>query len=146
MINIKKYIQYFAGNPTSIFLRNVFSFFTVLFHIVIFYLDGRNCVMKNENGLYFLNHDLLIRTLDSNFSTSHFTILFGILKYALSGSYKHIYLARQGMHKLLLIVCIGATVVTYYYYHCKQENITCFTTFHHQFIQNCIFFIFGIIY
>ena len=34
--------------------------------------------MKNENGLYFLNHDLLIRTLDSNFSTSHFTILFGI--------------------------------------------------------------------
>ena len=82
--------------------------------------------MKNENGLYFLNHDLLIRTLDSNFSTSHFTILFGILKYALSGSYKHIYMARQGMHKLWLIVYIGATVVTYYYCHCKQENITCY--------------------
>ena len=33
------------------------------------------------------------------------------------------------------ILRIDATVVTYYYYRCKQENATCVTTFHYQFIQ-----------
>ena len=42
---------------------------------------------------------------------------------------------------------IDATVVTYYYCcHCKQENATCVTTFHCEFIQKCIFFIYDIIY
>ena len=37
---------------------------------------------------------------DSNFLTTYFIILFGLLKYVLSGSQKHVYMARQGMYKL----------------------------------------------
>ena len=33
-----------------------------------------------------------------------------------------------------------------YHYCCKQENATCVTTFPHQFIQKCKFFMFDIIY
>ena len=37
---------------------------------------------------------------DGNFLASHFITLFGLLKYVLSGSQKHIYMTRQGMHNL----------------------------------------------
>ena len=37
---------------------------------------------------------------DSNFLAPGLTILFSLLKYVLSGSLKHIYMTKQGMHKL----------------------------------------------
>ena len=36
---------------------------------------------------------------DSNFFAPFIMILFGLVKYVLSGSQKHIFMARQGMHK-----------------------------------------------
>ena len=37
---------------------------------------------------------------DSNILAPTFVILFGLLKYVLSGSQKHVHMAKQGMHKL----------------------------------------------
>ena len=37
---------------------------------------------------------------DSNFLAPHFIILFGLSKYVLAGSQKHVYMARQGMYTL----------------------------------------------
>ena len=39
---------------------------------------------------------------DFNFLAFRFVILFGLLKYVLSGSWKHVYVARQGVHKLFV--------------------------------------------